>query len=90
MISESQNLREVFHATFAGATRDENNRPPLDKGDFRGVVFGCFENLLLTPSFCARTRNAIFRRVPHAAFFGATTDEINAFVIIVGSQGRLE
>jgi hypothetical protein len=35
-----------------GATMDENNRPPLDKGGLQGGDAWKFANLPLTPSLC--------------------------------------
>ena len=35
-----------------GATTDENNRPPFDKGGLQGGCAWKFANLPLTPSLC--------------------------------------
>ena len=37
---------------LCGATTDENNRPPLDKGGLQGGGARKFANLPLTPSLC--------------------------------------
>ncbi len=37
---------------LCGATTDENNRPPFDKGGFQGGGAWKFANLPLTPSLC--------------------------------------
>ena len=36
----------------SGATLDENDRPPLDKGGLQGGSIRSSENLPLTPSLC--------------------------------------
>jgi hypothetical protein len=47
-----------------GATFDEKQRPPLDKGDFRGVLGGNPTNPRLDLCLCSQT---IFKRATHAA-----------------------
>ena len=59
---------------LCGATTDENNRPPLDKGGLQGGGAWKFANLPLTPLLVEEGGTSFSEEFP-MPLRGATTDE---------------
>ena len=67
-----------------GATFDENNLPPLDKGDFRGWANVNHTNLPLTLFLCKEGRT-LFQRICEKVREGEAPAEPPRFLIQKGS-----